>query len=327
MKACRMKQHSFLCTALQAILLCLALLGAGGMGVSAAEAPSLEGQIIEKSGLEGLYDSLDKGTQALLSQAGAEGIGAGGLDSSRLFQALGNLVRDKLTGPLKACAAFVAIAVLCKLAGCFGDEGPEGAAGMAGGLACAAVAVPAVWGAVSGCSVVAESASAFLLAAVPAYSALLAVSGGAAASGGYSFLTLGAGNLIPLLCTGLVLPLLRIFLALAVSSCVSGTKLGKLTASLYSQAYRFLCYPYRGRHTGGRYWGYPEQRRGGAVRGRGLWHAGSTVHLCPIYGRSGLVGGCLHHGPDSRGYMWSTRGECPAGGLYFGGENGAGGAG
>lgn len=234
MKACRMKQHSFLCTALQAILLCIALLGAGGMGVSAAEAPSLEGQIIEKSGLEGLYDSLDKGTQALLSQAGAEGIGAGGLDSSRLFQALGNLVRDKLTGPLKACAAFVAIAVLCKLAGCFGDEGPEGAAGMAGGLACAAVAVPAVWGAVSGCGVVAESASAFLLAAVPAYSALLAVSGGAAASGGYSFLTLGAGNLIPLLCTGLVLPLLRIFLALAVSSCVSGTKLGKLTASLYS---------------------------------------------------------------------------------------------
>ena len=214
-------------------LLCFALWGPGPPAL-AAESPSLEEQIVEQSGLEELYDSLDKGARVLLSQAGAEELGSEGLDAGKVFQALCGLVRDKLTAPLKACAAFVGIVVLCRLAGSLGEGGAADAVHTAGCLACACTALPPVWGLITGCGDIAASASAFLLAGVPAYSALLAVSGSPTAGGGYAFLTLGAGNAIPLLCTGIVLPLLRVFLALAVSSCVSGAKLEKLTASLYS---------------------------------------------------------------------------------------------
>lgn len=215
------------------LMLCALLLGAAPWQAGASGA-GLEEQIAEKSGLPELLHSLDKGTQELLSQWGAEEIGEQGVDGGKIFQSLGGLVREKLTGPLKACAALLAILVLSRLAGCMG----EGASmvPLVGCAACGAVVLPALLGLVSGCAAAAESASAFLLASVPAYSALLAASGSVTAGGSYSFLTLGAGNAIPLLSSGVLLPLLRVSLALSVSGCVSGAKVQKLAASLYSLA-------------------------------------------------------------------------------------------
>lgn len=217
------------------LLLCLVLLAAVGMGpkARAREGPGLEEQIAEKSGMADVLDSLDKGTQALLSQWGGyepeEGI-----NGEKIFKSLCGLVQEKLTGPLKAGAALIGILLLSRLAGCIGEGEPASAAETIGCLACGTVAAPYVLGLVSRCGAAAESASAFLLAGVPAYTALLAASGSVSAGGSYSFLTLGAGTLLPLLATGVLMPLLRVFLALSLSACVSGVSLEKPAASLYS---------------------------------------------------------------------------------------------
>lgn len=228
------KSPFHLCVALRAALFCLLVLGAAGTGLhaSAGELAGLEEQIAEKSGITEALDSLDRGTRELLSQWGVEKPGET-VDGGKIFQSLCELVQEKLTGPLKACAGLIGILVLCRLAGCMGEDGSMQTVTLVGCLACGAILTPSMLGLISRCGVTAESASAFLLASVPACAALLIASGSVAAGGAYSFLTLGAGNALPLLSSGLLLPLLRVFLALSVSSGVSGVRIQKLTASLY----------------------------------------------------------------------------------------------
>lgn len=158
------------------------------------------------------------------------------MDGGRLFQGLCRMVQEKLVGPAKSLAALVVVLLFSRLAVCFPGDGAGRTVSLCGGICCALVAAAPLLGLIENCGRAAASASAFLLAAVPAYSALLVVSGGAAAGGGYTFLTLGAGNAIPLLATGVVTPLLRMFLALGLSSAVSGVKLQKLASSLYGLA-------------------------------------------------------------------------------------------
>ncbi len=214
-------------------LLCFVLIGFGLLAFPALPAHALEEQIAEKSGLPQALESLDKGTRTLLDQWGADSLEEG-VQGEKIFRSLCGLVQEKLTGPLKACAALIGILVLSRIAGCMGEGEPSGAATGIGCLACGVVIAPHVLGLAAQCGAVAESASAFLLASVPAYAALLTVSGSVAAGGSYSFLTLGAGNLLPLLASGLLMPLLRVFLALSLSACVSGVKMQKLASSLYS---------------------------------------------------------------------------------------------
>ena len=199
-----------------------------------AEAESLPEQIAEKSGLTEAMDSLARGTKALLNQWGADNLGEEGLDGGRIFQALCALVQEKLTGPLKAWGAVLGVLLLCRLAGCMEEGSLSPMVPLIGCLACAAITLPAILALLAQCAVTAESASAFLLASMPAYGALLAASGSVAAGSAYTFLTLGAGSALPLLSSGLLLPLLRIYLALAVSSGVSGMPVQRLSASLYS---------------------------------------------------------------------------------------------
>lgn len=75
-----------------------------------------------------------------------------------------------------------------------------------------------------------ESACVFLGASVPVYSALLLASGNTAAGGSYSFWTLAAGSLIPALSSALLMPLLHMFLLLALASSLCGGAFDKLLA-------------------------------------------------------------------------------------------------
>lgn len=206
------------------------------MGARAQE-EDVKAGLYEKSGASDLYGSLDGETRDLLSQAGVESAQAGeGLSWEGLFQALSQVLRDKLTGPLKAIAALTAVAVLCRLASCFGSGSAGGAVSLAGALASAAVVVTPLLRLMETAGRTIESASVFLLSAVPVYGALMAASGSPAAGASYSFLTLAAGNAIPILCTTVIFPLLHMFLALALVSSVSQVRLGRLSGSLYGFA-------------------------------------------------------------------------------------------
>ena len=170
----------------------------------------------------------------LLSQAGiGEGSWESG-DGGQLFQALSQLLREKLAAPLKGLAALLGVVVLCRLGGIFEEGGS--ASLLAGTLACAGVLTVPLLELIQAAQRVIESACVFLGASVPVYSALLLASGNTAAGGSYSFWTLAAGSLIPALSSALLMPLLHMFLLLALASSLCGGAFDKLLQSLYSFA-------------------------------------------------------------------------------------------
>ena len=196
-----------------------------------------EAELYEKSGAPGLYDSLDGETRDLLSQAGVEeGQIGSDLGLNGLFGALSRLIRDEIAAPLKAAASLLAVILLCRLAACLEEARLGKTAALVGALACAGIVAAPLAELIAGVQTAAQAASAFLVASVPVYAGLLAASGSAVTGSSYSLLTLAAGNAIPLLVSGLVLPLLSLFLALALVSAVSGAGLDRLAKSLYGFA-------------------------------------------------------------------------------------------
>lgn len=196
----------------------------------AAKGQEFEEGLLEKSGAESMYESLGGETKELLSQVGVEevSLSAGPGD---LFSAFSELLREKLGAPFRTLAALIAVLILCRLAGCSEEAG--NIVPLAGAAGCAAVTAIPLLELIRAAGETAEGASVFLLASVPVCGALLTASGSAAAGSSYSFLTLAAGNLIPILTTSVILPMLRAFLALALVTSVSQVKLERFTGMLY----------------------------------------------------------------------------------------------
>lgn len=140
----------------------------------------------------------------------------------------------ELAAPLKGLAALLGVVVLCRLGGIFEEGGS--ASLLAATLACAGVLTVPLLELIQAAQRVIESACVFLGASVPVYSALLLASGNTAAGGSYSFWTLAAGSLIPALSSALLMPLLHMFLLLALASSLCGGAFDKLLQSLYSFA-------------------------------------------------------------------------------------------
>lgn len=194
------------------------------------EETDFEMQLLEKSGAEGLYEGLDEETRELLSQIGVDGVSSD-FQSEGLFSMLSDQLREKLIGPFQALAALIVLIILCRLCGCMPEI--ENIVSLAGTAACAAITAVPLLQMIRTMQSTSESASVFLLAAVPVYGALMTASGSAAAGTSYSFLALAAGNVIPILVTTVILPVLRMFLALALVSSVSQIHLERFTGLLY----------------------------------------------------------------------------------------------
>ena len=228
-----MRRHHRLALAACLATACLLFLPAPAARAQGVE----EAELYEKSGAPGLYDSLDGETRDLLSQAGVEeGQIGSDLGLNGLFGALSRLIRDEIAAPLKAAASLLAVILLCRLAACLEEARLGKAAALVGALACAGIVAAPLAELIAGVQTAAQAASAFLVASVPVYAGLLAASGSAVTGSSYSLLTLAAGNAIPLLVSGLVLPLLSLFLALTLVSSVSGAGLDRLAKSLYGFA-------------------------------------------------------------------------------------------
>lgn len=197
-----------------------------------ARETDFEEELWEESGAGTLYDSLDSETKGLLSQAGVDGVSERP-EGESLFSILSILLREKLSAPVKALAALAAVVILCKLGNSFVPSEIGEVTAFAGAMACAAVVVMPLLKLMGTARRAIESASVFLLASVPVYGALMTASGSAAAGTSYSFLTLAAGNAIPILSSSVIFPLLHVFLALTLISSVSQVKFDRLAGSLY----------------------------------------------------------------------------------------------
>lgn len=123
-------------------------------------AASEVGEIYKKSGAEGIYDSLDQETRALLSQIGVEqGEPLPSEEGEGLLQTLSQLLREKLAAPLKGMAALLSVVVLSRLAVVF-EEGGDTVI-LAAALACAAVLTAPLLELIQAAEQVIDSACAF----------------------------------------------------------------------------------------------------------------------------------------------------------------------
>ncbi len=189
-------------------------------------------ELYEKSGAPGLFDSLDDDTKKLLGDLGVDGADVtGGLSGEGIFEMISSLLRDKLSAPIKALAAILGIVLLCRLSTGLGDG--DSISTLVGAAACGLILSAPLLGILTTCRRVSGAASAFLTAAVPVYAGLLTAGGNLATGSGYSFLTMLAGTAIPVLSTGVFLPMLQIYLGLSIAGAVSGTELGGLADTLY----------------------------------------------------------------------------------------------
>ena len=147
------------------ILTALAVILLLSLGAPRARA---QDEIYEKSGAEELYQVLDEDAKDLLSRAGVEGgMVEQGVSGKGLLEGAGELLRDKLGAPFKALAALIGILVLCRLGSCFEDGALGENVQLLGAAACGAVMAGPVLGMLNACRTAADSASAFMEAAVP----------------------------------------------------------------------------------------------------------------------------------------------------------------
>lgn len=216
------------------ILLCLLFFFLFSMPVSAAEPEVGPEKILEKSGASGMYDSLEEETKGWLSRAGVDSPQTKGeLPLEALFEAVSQMLREKISAPVKAAAALIAILILCRVSNCFELFSLGEASALVGAAACAGVLVPPMLQLITSTELVLQNASVFLLASVPVYSALMVASGDVITGSSYGLLTLTAANSIPILASSLLLPLLNIFLGLALAAAISETNFQEFIGQIY----------------------------------------------------------------------------------------------
>ena len=200
----------------------------------AAEQGEEVSALLEKSGAGDLYDALDSDTQELLEKAGvSQGMVEGGDAGEGVLSVLSELLRDRWTEPVKGLAALLGIVILCRLGNLLSEKS---VVQLAGSLACAGVLGTPLLELIEATGRVIESACVFLGASVPVYAGLMAASGSAASGSSYGLLALAAGSVIPLLSSALLLPLLRAFFMLALTSALCRTKLDRLLQGVYGFA-------------------------------------------------------------------------------------------
>ena len=142
----------------------------------------------------------------------------GGDAGEGVLSVLSELLRDRWTEPVKGLAALLGIVILCRLGNLLSGE--KSVVQLAGSLACAGVLGTPLLELIEATGRVIESACVFLGASVPVYAGLMAASGSAASGSSYGLLALAAGSVIPLLSSALLLPLLRAFFMLALTSAL-----------------------------------------------------------------------------------------------------------
>lgn len=202
------------------------------VAVSASETAQAQenyyAQLFSESGAEDLPDHLPKDTKKALGDLGVEGTDWKSIPSitpQSLFGQVISMVGGKSAGPLKAAASVVAVMLLCALLSgmklSFGEKSMSGVIGMIGTLCVCALVIQPIVSCISNAAGVIHAAAGFLLACVPVIAGIMIAAGQPASAGSYNLLMMGAGNVISLLASHFLVPMLNIFLSLSIVSAIS----------------------------------------------------------------------------------------------------------
>ena len=174
----------------------------------------------------GVYQNLSDEASRALSELGVTSADADALSAlsfENVMAALSKMAGSGMTAPLKGLITMTAVLLLCSMLTAYQNsltESSETVQTVAVLCLSGAVAVPAVGFIGTAGDVIAQCANLFL-AYIPIMAVMLAASGKAVSSASYQALTVAAGQGVMRVSSDMILPLLHIFLGIAVSSGIA----------------------------------------------------------------------------------------------------------
>jgi Stage III sporulation protein AE (spore_III_AE). len=203
-----------------------------------AEEEDLRQGIVKNSGAERIYDILDEDSKDLLSGVGIDGawFDVENAEKQNYLQMLSAVLNEKIHAPMKAAAMIFLIIILCKIFSSFENSEVRKVSDMAAILCVGAVLLPPAINLIDYSRGVAQGTSVFLLTSGPIYGALLAATGRLKSAASLAGMTIAVGNAVPVLLSGVIIPMLNMFLGLAVTASVSTVPIKRATDGIYSFA-------------------------------------------------------------------------------------------
>lgn len=180
-----------------------------------------------ESGAEDLPGELPEEARDSLGALGIEGMDWESISSitpESLFSALGSMAGEASGRPVHVLTMILAVILVSAMANGMrlSLQGPaSSAASLTSVLCICAVLIQPAVEFIHQAEVVIEGAAGFLLACVPVLGGIMLASGQPAASASFQILTTAGGNGVMLVCAGVLVPLMNIFLGVSVVSAVS----------------------------------------------------------------------------------------------------------
>ncbi len=198
------------------------------------QANKVREEMYDKSGAETIYNALDDEVKESLNDAGVHSAKIDeNMSFKRFFYAVSEKMKEDIAAPVHAIMAILVIVILSKIADSFENEDISKIVSFVGSASCAGVILVPIIKMISSLKIITDTTSVFLLTSVPVYSGFLVAAGKIKTGASYTMMTLGTANLIPVLSSLIIIPLLNIFLALSLVSSISDVKLHKLGDGIY----------------------------------------------------------------------------------------------
>ncbi|MBW7573465.1 stage III sporulation protein AE [Caproiciproducens faecalis] len=183
---------------------------------------------LQESGAADLADKLPSDTRKALENMGIEDTNWKNITSitpKNMFDQILSVVAGKTGEPLRAAVSVIAVMLLCALLNgmklSFGEKPLGGVIGMVSTLCICVIVVNPIVSCIASAATIIKTAAGFLLACIPVLAGIMIVAGQPATAGSYNLLMMGAGNVISLLSSSILVPMMNIFLALSIVSAVS----------------------------------------------------------------------------------------------------------
>jgi len=204
-------------------------------------------QQYEDSGAADLPDELPEETREWMDSLGISSPdwqSILNLTPEKIFGQIGSTALQQSAAPVRALLSVLAVILLCALMNgmklSFGDRPLSGVIGMVGTLCICTVVIQPIVTCIENVAFVIKGAAGFLLASIPILTGIMIAGGQTVSAGSYNLMMLGAGNVISVIASTVLVPLLNIFLAFSVVSAVSpAMNLGGL-CDLFSKTVKWI---------------------------------------------------------------------------------------
>ncbi|MEG1426231.1 MAG: hypothetical protein RSC76_00940 [Oscillospiraceae bacterium] len=150
----------------------------------------------------------------------------------KIFSLMSETFRDQFLSPLKILLSVMVIIMISSFLCAYNNE-YESICQLAGSLAVCTLLIPHLVGLIANTKIVCEGISAFMMAAIPVYAALLVSSGNLGVGSAYGGISILAANVLSQVSNNILVPSLSVFLGLSISSSFSHINIKNITESVY----------------------------------------------------------------------------------------------